>query len=108
MNGSSHAGARNGQKAVSAEQARVSTVVPKPATVTGDYDPSSGECALCWKVHRPYVECEETRRIWELFDRLKLHCLRDRSHPGAVVCKDCCIARLGGHKCQWWDLCWNI
>ncbi|MEM7815884.1 MAG: hypothetical protein QXN71_02075 [Candidatus Aenigmatarchaeota archaeon] len=25
---------------------------------------------------------------------------------GARICKDCCITKMKGHKCRWWDLCW--
>ena len=24
---------------------------------------------------------------------------------GTVLCRDCCIVELDGHRCNWWDLC---
>ncbi len=25
---------------------------------------------------------------------------------GAKICKDCCIAKMKGHACRWFELCW--
>ena len=25
---------------------------------------------------------------------------------GARICKDCCIVKMKGHTCKWFDLCW--
>ena len=107
MNGSGKASGRDGAKHQASEQAQPSAK-PKVAPAKVGYDPSTGECALCWKVRRPHVECQERWRIWAIFDDMKADFLKERSRRGAVVCKDCCISRLDGHKCQWWDLCWNI
>lgn len=32
----------------------------------------------------------------------RFHCPRLDEH---VLCKRCCIERLGGHWCYWWSLC---
>ena len=26
---------------------------------------------------------------------------------GSRICKDCCIVKMNGHKCGWWNLCWS-
>ncbi|MFO7898940.1 MAG: hypothetical protein R6V58_07755 [Planctomycetota bacterium] len=56
-------------------------------------DAPKGACAVCHKVLRPSVRCWSQGR-----DDVR----------GRVVCKQCCIAALDGHRCVWWDLCWNI
>lgn len=25
----------------------------------------------------------------------------------AKICKDCCIGKMKGHKCPWFDFCWG-
>jgi len=49
---------------------------------------SSRPCVLCEKLAPAMQTCEQML--------------------GSVVCKQCCIGELSGHRCDWWDLCWNI
>ncbi|MBI4020070.1 MAG: hypothetical protein HY367_01950 [Candidatus Aenigmarchaeota archaeon] len=44
-----------------------------------------------------------------------LDCKKDRKlvecavhNPSlARICKDCCIDKMSGHRCKWFDLCWE-
>ena len=71
-------------------------------------DPFSdaAQCFVCRR-ERPAASCEAWERVEASFKGRE---------PGRVmwgcperlrVCKDCCIAALGGHRCKWWHLCWG-
>jgi len=67
-----------------------------------------GACVVCSKTRLPAVFCKDRERV---SGRDPSVGAAGRELPGlgeAVVCKECCIGMLGGHRCRWWDLCWNI
>ncbi|MFH1445418.1 MAG: hypothetical protein ABIF08_02970 [Nanoarchaeota archaeon] len=34
-------------------------------------------------------------------------CNKSKGNPKFYrMCKDCCV-KEGGHKCAWWEVCWN-
>ena len=66
----------------------------------------SGGCFVCDRSRRT-VSCEQQLRIWEHLKREQPWRNRWRIPRSAAVCKDCCIAALDGHHCEWWDLCWR-
>ena len=107
MNGSIKQVARGAQEPASSAGTE-GRRAPRPPSYGDPYDPKTGQCAVCRVVHQVRAECQERHRIWSHFDERKMHWLKGGARPGAMVCKDCCIGALGGHRCIWWDLCWNI
>ena len=90
-----------------------SSVAPPAPPATEASPPASGQtadegrCVVCGKAASPGAGCEVRARIEFLCRRLNGRLPDELYGPEAVVCKECCI-RAGGHRCQWWDLCWNI
>jgi hypothetical protein len=69
--------------------------------------PDPDPCCLCDRTTRS-ADCQR----WELVRALPRERCSGRPpsrRPGrVVVCKDCCIRELDGHRCVWWDFCWNL
>jgi len=68
----------------------------------------AGHCIVCGKVRSLMCGCEDKDRIIGSFKRRRpgrpAPCVDGQ--PG--VCKDCCIGSLEGHRCRWWEFCWEI
>jgi hypothetical protein len=64
-------------------------------------------CLLCRLRRETTASCEQDKRVIEVLQRRRVRPLTLSRPPCVVVCKDCCIAALGGHGCLWWDLCWR-
>ena len=107
MNGSTKQVAHGAQESAASAGAATGTA-HRPARYDDSYDPKTGQCAICRGVRQARAECQEWHRIWFYLDDRKLQCLKAGVRSGALLCKDCCIGRLDGHRCVWWDLCWNI
>lgn len=72
-----------------------------------DWPPAAGGfCVVCRRWRRPGRMCQVPERIYEVFRRRRWKRRPPREQCG--VCKDCCIAQLGGHGCAWWKLCWLV
>lgn len=69
--------------------------------------PAPGPCYLCRKTRRAAV-CERWEASLDVMRQLEPSKLTSDRPTRAVVCKDCCIATLEGHKCVWWDFCWSM
>lgn len=63
-------------------------------------------CLLCSESRRPKASCEDWERIVAFLGQRDPARLPWRRPERVIVCKDCCIAALEGHRCPWWDLCW--
>ena len=70
--------------------------------------PGSGHCSVCWKLRSPRVPCQQWDRVDDYYVKTWRTAPAGLRREGAVACKDCCIARLDGHRCEWWDLCWDV
>ena len=68
--------------------------------------PGSSGCFLCRR-SRGTAYCEQRLRIWDHLERNQPWRNRSQIPRPAALCKDCCIAALDGHHCEWWDLCWR-
>lgn len=75
------------------------------ARVLGLPDPDP--CCLCDRTRRS-ADCQR----WELGRALPgQRCSgrpKQRRPARRVVCKDCCIQELDGHRCMWWEFCWRV
>jgi hypothetical protein len=64
-------------------------------------------CCLCGRTRRAGI-CERFQASADVIERFEPGRLKPERPARAVICKDCCIATLEGHKCVWWDFCWSI
>jgi hypothetical protein len=64
-------------------------------------------CLLCQLRQETTASCERDQRVLDVLERRRVKPLLVSGPPRVVVCKDCCIAALDGHRCRWWDLCWR-
>lgn len=69
---------------------------------------SKGPCVLCRKTRLPSVFCTDREQVSRRGGAVGTVDGQPRGRGEAVVCKECCIGVLAGHRCVWWDLCWNI
>ena len=67
--------------------------------------PQTQPCAMCGASGRAAAFCEQGEAIWDALRRRDLLMFGQTERP--VLCKDCCIAELAGHRCAWWGLCWR-
>jgi len=67
-----------------------------------------GACAVCRKANRPSAFCEGRWLAEDAVGAGPATGEMQQDRRGLVVCKECCIGKLGGQRCVWWDLCWNI
>ena len=66
-----------------------------------------GRCLLCRQGQETTASCERDQRVLDVLERRQVMPLTLSRPQRVVVCKDCCIAALDGHRCPWWDLCWR-
>ena len=64
-------------------------------------------CLLCEKERKLTASCEQHEQVLKMQEEwLSGRALWPKPRCTAI-CRDCCIAELGGHQCIWWDLCWR-
>ena len=63
-------------------------------------------CLMCRR-SRLVSRCEDWERTVKALRELKPGQHYQPKPERAVVCKDCCIGALDGHRCPWWDFCWE-
>ena len=107
MNGSTKQVAR-GEQAPSAEARPQAGATARVAVAASLWAAKAGQCTMCGKVGQHQTECQNIAAIHLFLMNLKLYDWASSVQPGALLCKDCCIGLVNGHKCPWWDLCWNI
>jgi len=76
--------------------------------VRGREKPGAERCFVCGKGERPAASCEQWDDVVEAVRKgtpwRKLSFYKPEQ---VVLCKDCCISELDGHRCEWWRLCWR-
>jgi len=69
--------------------------------------PDPDPCYLCDR-KRPSADCQR-RDLFKNTPAGWCSAGPSRLRPARlVICKDCCIRELDGHRCIWWDFCWNL
>jgi hypothetical protein len=68
----------------------------------------SGQCKVCGKVRPLMRKCEDRDRVIVALKRRRPERPAPCGDGQPGVCKDCCIGTLEGHRCIWWELCWEI
>jgi len=69
--------------------------------------PEPGQCLLCDRNRRTAC-CEHLQQLATGSADTKLAKVLRTSRRAKIVCKDCCISDLDGHRCPWWRFCWDI
>jgi len=64
-------------------------------------------CFLCRNVRERTAECQRREQIESLLQQGEPGRLMWPVPAAPTLCKGCCIARLAGHECEWWGLCWR-
>ena len=107
MNGSTEQVARGEQ--VRSTAACTKAVATGPVAVNpGPCGPKTDRCAICEKVQPRQVECQNVGAVRLFFHKLELYGRESSVRPDALLCKNCCIGLVDGHRCVCWDLCWSI
>jgi len=68
----------------------------------------SGQCIVCRKIRPLMCRCEDRGRVIVVLKRRRPERPTPCGDGQPAVCKDCCIGTLEGHRCVWWELCWEI
>ena len=68
----------------------------------------SGRCIICGKSRPLMRKCEDRGRVIVTLKRRRPERPTPCGDGQPSICKDCCIGALEGHRCIWWEFCWEI
>jgi len=74
----------------------------------GFASPEPKRCFLCGKSRQQAVCCEDWQRLAKAAPKHQAKSLFAAKPEDVIICKDCCIAALKGHRCIWWPFCWEL